>query len=345
MHRTVMFLAASGLALTVISAGCSKNQPPAPPYLSGPTSGNIGDALTYTFSTTDPEGQEIAYMVAWGDTSAVAWSTNCASGQQMTRTHSYADSGVYHLKVKARDAQLAESDWSQPLDVSVAWAVATPHVFCEAVDGGVVLRLHWTAVTSAESYEVRVDDSLYMTTDTSFDVSVPATSIEVASVRGDIKSDPAVINCTVVESTVEFFGDLASTHANGFGFDAGGSAVACTLEYPDFLKMDFFADYGGWKMKLVNAGVITGRRKGDALKPASGSYDDATIADSLGAYSDTLVIKVDSTYYLRISADTTGTWSTNDNFAKARVDSIVEDKVSLTTGFQRLGGLRWLRSQ
>ena len=50
----------------------------------------------------------------------------------------------------------------------------------------------------------------------------------------------------------------------------------------------------------------------------------------------------DSAYYLRISADTSATWSTEDNFAKARVDSIVGAKVAVTTAYQKIEGLRWL---
>ena len=79
------------------------------------------------------------------------------------------------------------------------------------------------------------------------------------------------------------------------------------------------------------------------MKAASGSYDGATIADPLGTYSDSsLAIMVDSTYYLRISSDTTNTWSEASSFAKVRVDSIVGAKVAVTTAYQKIAGLRWL---
>jgi hypothetical protein len=98
-------------------------------------------------------------------------------------------------------------------------------------------------------------------------------------------------------------------------------------------------------MRLVSANEVNPGRRGNALKAAPGSYDGATIADPLGTYSDSsLAIMTDSTYYLRVSSDTTGTqgWRTADNFAKVRVDSIVGAKVAVTTAYQKIGGLRWL---
>jgi hypothetical protein len=112
-------LCATALTFATFPLGCSSNRPPATPQLSGPTLGIVGDTLTYTFAATDPENQELAYMVAWGDTSAVEWSPPYPSGQQATRAHAFVDPGTYHVKVKARDTQQAESEWSDSLGVSV----------------------------------------------------------------------------------------------------------------------------------------------------------------------------------------------------------------------------------
>jgi len=72
------------LAAMTLPLGCKKvNRPPATPQLTGPTTGDAGDTLTFTFSTTDPEDQELEYMIAWGDTNAVEWSARYPSGQQV----------------------------------------------------------------------------------------------------------------------------------------------------------------------------------------------------------------------------------------------------------------------
>jgi hypothetical protein len=209
-----------------------------------------------------------------------------------------------------------------------------------AVDGG-TLRLKWNAVDGAESYEIKAGDSVYTTTADSFDVSVPAVTIEVRAVKGSTKSDPATVSCKVVESSVEFYGDLSPTHANGFGFGDNGDVAACTLNTTSQSIMDFYADSTPDGIRLVRA-VVAQSARGNGVKAASGSYNGATIADPLGTYSSALVVMADSTYYLRLSADTTNAWSTGDNFAKVRVDSIVGTKVSLTTAYQKVAGLRWL---
>ena len=215
----------------------------------------------------------------------------------------------------------------------------------EAVNDGGTLRLTWWTVDGADSYEITTDDSVYPTTDTSFDLTMPTVAINVRAVSGSTKSDSAPFDFSIVEGTVEFFGDLDITHANGFGFGDKGGVVACSLVYPSTAETDFYADtfkFHG-EMRLISANQVNQGRRGNALKAASGSYDGATIADPLGTYSDSsLAIMVDSTYYLRISSDTTNTWSEASSFAKVRVDSIVGAKVAVTTAYQKIAGLRWL---
>jgi hypothetical protein len=220
-----------------------------------------------------------------------------------------------------------------------------PYVTTAAVNDGGTLRLTWATVTDAKSYEITTDDSVYTTTDTTFDVSTPTVAIKVRAVSGSTKSDSTAFDLSVVEGTVEFFGDLDATHANGFGFGDKGGVVACSLIYPSTAETDFYADtlkFHG-EMRLISGKGVNQSRRGNAMKAASGSYDGAMMADPLGTYSDSsLAIMVDSTYYLRMSTDTSGTWSTGDNFAKARVDSIAGAKVAVTTAYQKIPGLRWL---
>jgi hypothetical protein len=154
-----------------------------------------------------------------------------------------------------------------------------------------------------------------------------------------------VVNCGVVETTIDVYGDLDVTHTNGFGFATNGSADTCTIA--SYQKMDFYANGKSFvgEMRLVSSHLLNLNRKGNGIKAASGSYDDAKLADLPGAYSDSsLAVVADSTYYLRVSPDTSGTWSTGDNYAKAQVVSISADslKVTLKLGYQKRAGLRWL---
>jgi hypothetical protein len=222
-----------------------------------------------------------------------------------------------------------------------------PTVAATVGNDGAALHLTWDQVTGASSYEIKAGDSTYTTTSTSLDVTNPAATVEVRAVSGSSKGDSAVVNCGVVESTVDVYGDLDPTHSNGFGFAENGQADTCAIVPQNLSRLDFYADgkSGVGEMRLVSAGGLNSGRKGSGTKAASGSYEDSKLADSAGAYSDTLAVVVDGTYYLRVSPDATDTtWSTNDNYAKVKVVSISTDslKVTLKFSYQKRAGFRWL---
>ena len=117
---TIAVLTMSGLALL---AGCRRNQAPSRPELSGPSSARPGDTVWVAAVSEDPEGGEVAYKFAWGDTGAVAWTDYYASGQPVTRSHVYADTGTHILRVTARDMKEAESELSDEFAVRVGYAL------------------------------------------------------------------------------------------------------------------------------------------------------------------------------------------------------------------------------
>jgi hypothetical protein len=121
MHRIALVFFAV-LCLLMLAAKCQQgqNHPPAVPEVSGPSSGRPGQSLSFTSKSEDPEGQEVSHKFSWGDTSAIEWSPFYASDQSVLRTHTYADTGVYYLCVKARDVEEMESDWSDSLRVYIS---------------------------------------------------------------------------------------------------------------------------------------------------------------------------------------------------------------------------------
>ncbi len=212
-----------------------------------------------------------------------------------------------------------------------------------ANDGG-TLKLSWDAAANAKSYEITAGDAVDTTEATSFDVTTPAAVIEVRSLNGSKKSDPATVDCKYVESTVEVLGDPTGTNDRGFGFNENGVAVRCTLAYPSMLKLNFYVQLFGTEMKLISGSSVNpDSSPGSAMRVASVEYDELKMADPLGDYSDsTLVITSGGTYCLRMSKDTSAVWSAADHFAKAKVVSIDSNKVTLNLGYQPIAGLRWL---
>jgi hypothetical protein len=98
-----------------------ENDPPETPETpEGETSGETGTSYPYTTSTTDPDGDPVSY--GWdfnGDNVVDGWTEYYPSGQEIETYHTWETRGTYSIKVKAKDTDDAESEWSDPLTVSM----------------------------------------------------------------------------------------------------------------------------------------------------------------------------------------------------------------------------------
>ncbi len=110
------------------------NKPPdTPGQPDGPTQGVEDKELTYSGSTTDPEGEQIYYMFDWGDNTSSTWIGPYDSGVAGEASHIWIDPGEYDIKVKAKDVNGSESDWSTPLPVTI---VGGPLLDMGLISGG-----------------------------------------------------------------------------------------------------------------------------------------------------------------------------------------------------------------
>jgi WD40 repeat protein len=88
------------------------NEPPSTPTIEGPTEGIVGEEYDYTISSIDPEGDDVYFWIEWGDgCPAVNWIGPYESGEEVTISHTWPDSGTYMIQAKAKDVNDAESDW------------------------------------------------------------------------------------------------------------------------------------------------------------------------------------------------------------------------------------------
>ena len=106
----------SGPKLTIEYTNNPPNRP-SKPY--GPTEGNPNVEYTYTTSTTDPEGEQVYYQWKWGDGTQSIWYGPFNSGEETTAKKIWTSKGTYSITVKAKDINDAESDWSEPLSVTI----------------------------------------------------------------------------------------------------------------------------------------------------------------------------------------------------------------------------------
>ena len=100
------------------------NRPPEKPTRpSGPASGKAGKTYTYSAFTTDPDEDEIFYLFDWGDGTNSGWLGPYNSGETVEASHSWSEKGEYSIKVKAKDVNGLESEWSDPLVISMPLSI------------------------------------------------------------------------------------------------------------------------------------------------------------------------------------------------------------------------------
>lgn len=106
---------------TYFTYPCSGNNPPNQPSKpDGPTSGKVGTSYSYSTSTTDPDGDNIRYGWDWdGDEIVDEWTSFYESGETITTLHTWTKKGTYNVRVKAQDEDGLESEWSDPLPVTM----------------------------------------------------------------------------------------------------------------------------------------------------------------------------------------------------------------------------------
>lgn len=87
-----------------------RDERPSAPTIDGPTNGKINVEHEYTFSSVDPDQDDVYYYVDWGDNSN-SWIGPYGSGATASATHKWSEKGTYTIRAKARDIYGAESDW------------------------------------------------------------------------------------------------------------------------------------------------------------------------------------------------------------------------------------------
>jgi len=91
--------------------GQSSN-PPDKPTIIGPTSGTVGTMYNYTFTSIDPDEDDIYYYVDWGDYTGTEVFGPYASGTTIQASHAWSSEGAYVIKAKAVDVNGASSEWA-----------------------------------------------------------------------------------------------------------------------------------------------------------------------------------------------------------------------------------------
>ncbi len=102
------------------------NPPNTPSSPSGPDTGTHGPSYSFTATTTDPDGDQVAFKFDWGDGTGSGWTSYVGSGNWVTMSHSWSGQMTYQVKAKAKDSYGSESGWSTAHDIVIGQPPATP---------------------------------------------------------------------------------------------------------------------------------------------------------------------------------------------------------------------------
>jgi hypothetical protein len=112
----------------------NENQPPVtPPAPGGPEVGVVGVNYFFSAVTTDPEEDNISYFFDWADSQNSGWVGPFPSGATATAAHAWSEEGTYLVKVKAKDENGAETDWSPTHSIDIG---AAPKLMVGDFKGG-----------------------------------------------------------------------------------------------------------------------------------------------------------------------------------------------------------------
>ena len=96
------------------------NQKPQKPNRpDGSTEGKPNVEYMYKTSTTDVDGDQLYFNFSWGDGSYSGWIGPFDSGVEAVARHAWTEKGTYNITVKAKDSKGDESEWSDPLPVTM----------------------------------------------------------------------------------------------------------------------------------------------------------------------------------------------------------------------------------
>ncbi|HWR26924.1 MAG TPA: PKD domain-containing protein, partial [Candidatus Thermoplasmatota archaeon] len=156
-------------SLMVIASGV--NHPPNTPAApTGSTSLITGETGTFSISATDPDDDNVFYKVNWGDGTETDWLGPYSSGSSLSISHSWVNTGVTPVNVKAKDLLGSESGWSAEHIVTIRPpnhkpnSLKNPYPTNEMMNVDINTDLQWTGGDQDSgdtvTYEIRLGTSI-----------------------------------------------------------------------------------------------------------------------------------------------------------------------------------------
>ena len=94
------------------------NIAPLNPEIIGPASGRIKKEIEYKITTTDPDNDDVYYIIDWDENISEVTIGPYTSGEEVMISHIWQKEGNYTIKIKAKDLENHESEYST-LDLTI----------------------------------------------------------------------------------------------------------------------------------------------------------------------------------------------------------------------------------
>ncbi|MEM0492707.1 MAG: DUF2341 domain-containing protein [Candidatus Thermoplasmatota archaeon] len=237
------------------------NPPNTPIKPRGATSCYIGVESVYSVDPViDPDNDPVYYMFDWGDGNDSGWI------ETPSAVHKWSNTGVYNVRVKARDVYYEESGWSELLSVEVY-----------SVELGLLMECP-SSVVEGESFTVSVSVA-----------GVPVSDAEVSFVGRVFVTDnrgEVVLVAPMVECTTEYM-----LVVNKAGYRSGSAVV---------LVLDGERARGWIWGRVSSKGVVVSGADVCALLVGGGVTPVCSVTDGDGLFS--LLVPV-GTYRVEVSKE------------------------------------------
>jgi len=104
----------------------TSHMPNKPEGITGQASGRINQEYEYSTIGTDDDNDLLFYYSDWGDGTNSGWIGYYHSGETCTAFHEWSEQGTYKIKVKTKDIYGQESNWSDPLPITMPYSSNRP---------------------------------------------------------------------------------------------------------------------------------------------------------------------------------------------------------------------------
>lgn len=180
--------------------GYNPNAAPTAPTIGGPTSGYSDTNHTFTFTSTDSNGDTLRYGLDWNNDSTVdEWlpsSGYVSSGTQRSVTHSWPSSGVKTFKALAQDSVGTSSAWTTySITISALAGSCSPSPSSTYTTRSVTWTASMTGGSGSYTYSWSGSDSLSGSNST-VSKTYSSAGTKTASVYVVSGSQSATISCS-----------------------------------------------------------------------------------------------------------------------------------------------------